>query len=44
MITKEQLQAVRLKRVDFGGIDNNLFQIHEGGDIEQTLGLAADFN
>lgn len=44
MITKEQLQAVRLKRVDFGGIDDNLFQVHEGGDMEQTLGLATDLN
>jgi hypothetical protein len=44
MITKEQLQAVRLKRVDFGGIDDNLFQVHEGGDMEQTLALAVDFN
>ncbi len=41
MISKAQLQTVTLKSVDFGGIDNNLFQIHEGGDIEQTLGLAA---
>lgn len=44
MITKEQLQAVRLKRVDFGGIDDNLFQVHEGGDMEQALALAVDFN
>lgn len=44
MITREQLRAVTLKSVDFGGIDNNLFQIHEGGDIEQTLALAVDFN
>lgn len=44
MISKAQLQTVTLKSVDFGGIDNNLFQIHEGGDIEQTLGHAADFN
>lgn len=44
MITKAQLQAVTLKSIDFGGIDNNLFQINEAGDIEQTLALAADFN
>jgi len=44
MITKEQLQAVRLKRVDFGGIDNNLFEVHAGGDMEQTLGFASDLN
>lgn len=44
MITKEQLQAVTLKRVDFGGIDNNQFQVLECGDMEQTLALAGDFN
>ena len=44
MITKEQLQALTLKRVDFGGIDHNLFQVHGGGDMEQTLGLASDLN
>lgn len=44
MSTKAQLQSVILKRVDFGGIDNNLFQVHAGGDMEQTLALAVDFN
>ena len=44
MTSKAQLQAVTLKRVDFGGIDDNLFQVHEGGDMEQTLALAVDFN
>lgn len=44
MITKAQLQAVTLKRVDFGGIDHNLFQVHAGGDMEQTLSMAIDFN
>ena len=44
MITKEQLQAVALKSIDFGGIDNDLFQVHAGGDIEQSLALASDFN
>jgi hypothetical protein len=44
MTTKAQPQAVMLKRVDFGGIDKNLFQVHAGGDIEQTLALAVDFN
>ena len=44
MITREQLQTVTLKSVDFGGIDHNLFQVHAGGDMEQALGLATDFN
>lgn len=44
MITKEQLQAVALNTIDFGGIDNDLFQVHAGGDIEQSLALASDFN
>lgn len=44
MNTKTQQQSVILKRVDFGGIDNNLFQVHAGGDMEQTLALAVDFN
>jgi hypothetical protein len=44
MITKAQLQAVKLKHIDFGGIDNNLFQVNEGGDIEHSLALASDFN
>lgn len=44
MSTKAQLQSVMLKRVDFGGIDNNLFQVHAGGDMEQTLGFASDLN
>lgn len=44
MITAEHLQSVVLKRVDFGGIDHNLFQVHAGGDMEKTLGLAVDFN
>lgn len=44
MSTKAQLQSVMLKRVDFGGIDHNLFQVHEGGNMEQTLALAVDFN
>ena len=44
MITKAQLQTVTLKSIDFGGIDNNLFQVHAGGDIEQTFALAVDFN
>lgn len=41
---KSQLQAVILKRVDFGGIDHSLFQVHGGGDMEQTLAVAVDFN
>lgn len=44
MITNAQLQAVKLKSIDFGGIDNDLFQVHEGGNIEQSLALASDFN
>lgn len=44
MITSEQLQAVALNTIDFGGIDNDLFQVHAGGDIEQSLALASDFN
>ena len=44
MITKAQLQAVTLKSVDFGGTDHDLFQVHAGGDMEQTLGLASDLN
>lgn len=44
MSTKAQLQSVILKRVDFGGIDNNLFQVHAGADMEQTLGFASDLN
>lgn len=44
MTTKAQLQSVILKRAEFGGIDHNLFQVHEGGDMEQALALAVDFN
>lgn len=44
MTSKAQMQAVTLKRVDFGGLDHNLFQVHAGGDLEKTLGLAVDFN
>lgn len=44
MSTKAKLQSVTLKRVDFGGIDNNLFQVHAGADMEQTLGFASDLN
>lgn len=44
MTSKAQMQGVTLKRVDFGGLDHNLFQVHAGGDLEKTLGLAVDFN
>ncbi|MGY2157141.1 hypothetical protein [Pseudomonas tolaasii] len=44
MTIKAQLQGVTLKSVDFGGIDHDLFQVHAGGDMDQTLGLASDLN
>lgn len=44
MIAKAQLQAVAFKSIDFGGIDNDVFQVRAGGDIEQSLALASDLN
>lgn len=38
------LQDLKLKSIDFGGPDNNLFQILEGGDLNRTLELAVNLN